>query len=132
MMLENVAEWFDWVDAGAEDVELSIRLEALNNIVKRLALLDEARLGWLSKTYRNRRKMAHLWFKIHDFLAMALERSKSPHLTEIERTRLLWYIEDSLYRGRQVIYYLLPECVMLVVPEKLSLEEQLEEDDVII
>ena len=125
MILDNVVEWFDWVDAGADDVELLVRLEALNNIVKRLGIY-ETRWGWLSETIRNRRKMAHNWSKIYSFLVKVLERSKN--WNESDRARSIWYVEDSLYHGRQAIWYLSPQCVMLIIPEKLSIDERLEQE----
>lgn len=129
--MDSVADWFDWVDAGDGDADLFLRLGAYNNIIERLIPLkvEFHFKGWNFNHWRNMRRTALAWRGMYHFLKTMLERSNDGRFNELDRARIIWYVEDYLYYARTAIRLLVPECVMLLVPLKLSLEEQLLEEE---
>ena len=115
MILDDVAEWFDWVDAGGEG-DLSVRLDAFNRIIERLILLKVAFhfYGLHFRQWGRMRQMALSWRTIYHVLKGMLEAK----FTNIDEARRDWFVEDKLTYAMKAIRYFVPECVMLVAPEK--------------
>ena len=122
MIIDNVAYWFDWVDSGGADVDLSIRLDALNRIIERLIVLKVAFhfYGWHWNRWRNMRNVALAWRRIYSILRRMLDRELSGSNEYRKKT----FVEDKMIYGIRAIIILAPESVMLVAPEKPWEEEE--------
>lgn len=130
MNIDNVADWFDWVDAGGTDVDLSLRLDALNRIIERLIVLKVAfqfyGYGWHFNRWKNMRKVALAWRRMYSVLRGMLDRDLSIRVEHIllHQKKREEFVESELIYGRRAIRVFVPECVMLVAPEKSWEEEE--------